>query len=225
MICVPIVARDTEEAIEKIQRADVLADMLEFRLDLMESFHIREMVRAASKPVIATYRSVREGGKGSADYAVRARILTEAMEAGTGFVDVEYGLPLEVRQRFLQVPRRHRVILSIHNTVKTPERSRLDVTLKAMVATGADVLKIVTLARRPEDNLRVLELIAKARWLETEIIAFCMGPLGRVSRVASTPMGAYMTFAALGNGEESAGGQIPVREMRDILTVLGTHDR
>jgi 3-dehydroquinate dehydratase type I len=115
--------------------------------------------------------------------------------------------------------------LSLHNTLKTPERSRLDVTLKAMVATGADVLKIVTLARRQEDNLRVLELIAKARWLDTEIIAFCMGPLGRVSRIASTPMGAYMTFAALGNGEESAGGQIPVREMRDILTVLGTHDR
>jgi 3-dehydroquinate dehydratase len=38
--------------------------MLELRLDLMGSFRLKEMIEMASKPVIVTYRSKKEGGKG-----------------------------------------------------------------------------------------------------------------------------------------------------------------
>ena len=68
MLCIPIVARNTEEALDKIARANILADMLELRLDVMESFRLEDILPRASKPVIATYRSKKEGGKGSADY-------------------------------------------------------------------------------------------------------------------------------------------------------------
>ena len=82
------------------------------------------------------------------------------------------------------------------------------------------MVKIVTLATDWEDNLRILELIPRARDLGIEIIAFCMGPLGRVSRVFSLFMGGQMTFASLEKGEESASGQIPALDMKKILEAL-----
>ena len=57
MICIPIMAKDTAEAVRKIARANPLADLLELRLDAMESFHLVDMIQEASKPVIVTYRS------------------------------------------------------------------------------------------------------------------------------------------------------------------------
>ena len=82
MICIPILAKSTDEALRKIALAGPLADVLEFRLDWMESFRLEDMLRVASKPVIATYRSEREGGKGIADHAVQTRCLLKAMDAG-----------------------------------------------------------------------------------------------------------------------------------------------
>jgi 3-dehydroquinate dehydratase type I len=88
---------------------------------------------------------------------------------------------------------------------------------------GAEVVKIVTRARSPADNLRVLELIPKAHQAGRRIVAFCMGPEGRISRIFAHLMGAYLTFASLGTGQESAAGQISIREMRKILEMLGVH--
>ena len=73
------------------------------------------------------------------------------------------------------------------------------------------------MARRWDDNLRVLELIPEARDMGVEIIAFCTGPLGRMSRLFSLLMGAHMTFTSIEKGQESADGQIPIMEMKELL--------
>ena len=99
MICIPIMAKRTDEALEKIVRANPEADILEFRLDVMKSFRLEDMVRTASKPVIVTYRSKKEGGNGSADDETQARYLFNALEADVDYVDVEYGMPLELRHK------------------------------------------------------------------------------------------------------------------------------
>ena len=70
MICIPIIAKNTDEASEKMARVDTLADMFEVRLDMMYTFDLRKILRAAPKPVLATYRSRQEGGKGGADRGV-----------------------------------------------------------------------------------------------------------------------------------------------------------
>jgi 3-dehydroquinate dehydratase/shikimate dehydrogenase len=53
--------------------------------------------------------------------------------------------------------------------------------------------------------------------MDLKIIALCMGKKGRISRVASLLFGGYLTFASLDQGEESADGQMPVKEMREML--------
>lgn len=220
MICIPIIAKNTGEAVEKIARANPMADMLEFRLDMMESFRVEEMVRVASKPVIVTHRSIKEGGKGVADYETRTRYLLNAIEKGVDFVDVEYSMPLKFRRRFLEGQNSFGVIISTHLLDGTPSRKKLEDIFKTLAATGADIVKIVTRARAPEDNLRVLDLIPIAQKVGVNIIAFCMGPMGRISRIASPLFGGYLTFASLEAGQESADGQIPVIQMKDILKAL-----
>ena len=220
MICIPIIAKTTGEAREKIARANPMADMLEFRLDVMESFRVEEMVQVASKPVIVTHRSIREGGKGAADYETCTRYLLNAVEKGADFVDVEYSMPQEFRRRFLEGRGSFGVIISAHLLDGTPCRKKLEDIFRTLAATGADIVKIVTRARAPEDNLRVLDLIPIAKKVGVKIIAFCMGPMGRMSRIVSPLFGGYLTFASLEQGQESADGQIPVIQMQDILKAL-----
>jgi 3-dehydroquinate dehydratase I len=89
-----------------------------------------------------------------------------------------------------------------------------------MLAQEADILKVVTTAHTPEDNLRVLALIPRARAAGKDIIAFCMGPLGKWSRVATVFLGGFLTFAPFNLKQASAPGQITDNEMRRIWRIL-----
>ncbi len=220
MICIPIMAKDTDGALKKMAKANTLADIIELRLDVMERFDLKELVESATNPILVTYRSKREGGEGSADYGTRVHYLLDAMEAGADYVDVEFSIPLEWRQRVFQMRGPCGLVVSCHLLNGTPHREKLEGMLKNMAATGADIVKIVTWARAWEDNFRVLELIPKAQTMGIGIIAFCMGPLGRISRIACPLMGGYMTFASLEKGQESASGQIPAPDMKKILEML-----
>lgn len=219
-ICVPIGAPDTEKAVEKIKRAEEVADMLEFRLDLLLDCRLEYMMEAATKPVIATYRSERQGGAGMDNYEIRKRSLSRGLAAGARLVDVEFDLPLRFRAAFLVNPGPEGIILSTHLLGGTPSWRGLKKLLQAMAAVGTAIIKIVSMAQSLEDNLRILRLIPEARQKGLEIIAFCLGPLGRISRIASPALGGYLTFASLEEGEESAPGQIPARELRQILDLL-----
>jgi 3-dehydroquinate dehydratase type I len=221
-IAVSIAGKDTAEVLTKMTRTGDLADVFEIRLDLIASFDLQQIIRLAPKPVLVTYRSRKEGGRGRAHYATRARLLEQAVEAGAAFVDVEFSMPLGFRESLLRNRKASKVILSRHIPGGTPSRKALERLLGKMTATGTDVIKIVTRARNPEDNWRVLCLIPKARGLGIDIIAFCMGRDGRISRIVSPLMGGYLTFASLGPGEESADGQIPAGTMRQILEEIAS---
>jgi len=220
MICVPIVAKDTDDALKLVMKANTLADILEFRLDLMDNFDLRRMIKAASKPLVVTYRSKKEGGGGSAEYGTRVRLLVDAVKKGAHYIDVEQSLPLEFRERIFRETDLTKIILSAHLFNGTPSTQDLEERFKKMAVTGAGIVKIVTRAQAVEDNLRVLGLIPLARKHGVDIISFCMGPLGRISRLASLPLGGYMTFASLETGRESADGQIPIEEMKKIMEVF-----
>ena len=222
MICVSIMARDNAEALTKIQWAANLAGMLELRLDVMFDFDIKEMIDASKRPVIATYRTSREGGEGSHDYRTQIKYLEDAVKAGADFIDVEYSMPPEFRRELLKNHGSSKVIISKHILHGTPSGRELEEIFKNMAATGADIIKIISFATSPEDNLRILGLLPLAGDYGREIIAFCMGPLGRISRVVTVQMGGYLTFASLEEGQESASGQIPIKKMKAVLEMLSS---
>jgi len=222
MFCIPIIAKDTEEAIRKMGEAGKLADVLEIRLDLMDSFDLKAIVSAAGKPVLITYRSLSEGGKGDAGPEKYADYLISAIKEGAGLVDVELAMPPGIRNRILSAAGKKKIIISTHITSGTPSGDVLENIFVNSIAAGGDIVKIVTMAREWEDNLRILELVNRAKKEGVSIISFCMGPLGRMSRVFSVFMGAYMTFASLEPGQESANGQIAIDKMKEIAGFFST---
>jgi len=217
MYCIPILARNNDEALEKISKAVPLADMVEIRLDLMDTFNLNEIVRVVSKPILVTYRTEKEGGGGKADPETYTRYLLNSIEEGADFIDVELSMPSEWRRKIFAAKRNSEIVVSMHINDGTPSSKDLGKIFNECIKTKPDIVKIVTRAKAWEDNLRVLQLIPKAQKLGVKIVSFCMGPMGRISRVLSHLMGGYFTFTSLEPGEESAEGQIPLAEMKEIL--------
>jgi len=217
MFCVPIIAKDTEEAIKKMNVASPLADIIEVRLDMMESFELKPIIMSSVKPVLATYRSEKQGGRGKDDADLAADYLISAINAGADLIDVELSMDKSQRERIIDAKGKAKIIVSTHVNDRTPSGEGLKRIYNKGITVGGDIIKIVTMASRWEDNFRVLELIPEARDEGVEIIAFCMGPLGRMSRIFSILMGAYMTFGSLEAGHQSADGQMPVAETRRLV--------
>ena len=222
MICISVMARNTPDALLKMRAASAHCDLLEVRLDVMEAFDLKPIIDSTPKPVLITYRSKKEGGRGDVPYGVCADYLLEAVRLGAHYVDVEYAMPLEQRRRLFDERGVSKIVLSKHFRNGTPSKEILWGLFKEMAATGADVVKIVTHARAASDNLTLLKLIPKAEALDVKTVAFCMGSLGRISRVASPLLGGAFTFASFEEGQESAPGQITAKDMRYILERLGS---
>lgn len=217
MLCIPIIAQDTIGAIEKISEAQEHADILELRLDLMDSFHLDQLIDAAKKPLIVTYRSQKEGGQGTLDSSAIADLLIAAAHENADYIDVELSMPFELRNKIIQNKGTCRVIISTHIMDGTPSNDELNIILENSIRANSDIVKIVTTAKSHDDNLRMLDLVSRAHTRGIKIIAFCMGAAGRMSRVFSFLLGGYLTFTSLETGDESAPGQIPVKEMKKLL--------
>lgn len=220
MLCIPVTAKDAGEVSVKISEAEKQADIIELRLDAMPGFRIDTVISRCRKPVIATYRSVKEGGMGAAGPDAAADILISAAKAGAAFIDVELGMPDELREKIICRKEKSSVIISSHIMDMTPAACDLSKLLDKSIRAGGDIVKIVSMALEHKDNLRVLNVVAEAAGKGINIISFCMGPLGQMSRVFSLHMGAYLTFTSLEEGEESAPGQIPVHEMKRLLNIF-----
>ena len=221
MLCIPIIAQDTEGAVNKISEAEKHADICEVRLDLMESFHLDQIINAAQKPVIVTYRSEKEGGKGAADPSETADLLIAVARENADYIDVELSMPSELRNKIIQNKGNSQIIISTHIMGNTPSNDELNILLENSIRANGDIVKIVTMANSHDDNLRMLDLVSRANTRGIKIIAFCMGAAGRMSRVFSLLMGGYLSFTSLETGEESAPGQIPVSEMKKLLEYFG----
>lgn len=199
-------------------------DLLEWRLDSTLAGHTtQDILQALSAlrephrvPVLATNRPTREGGLYSGNESDRLALLEKAVESGAEWVDLELDVPSGALNRFVSLGAR--VLLSHHDFSSTPEEETLRARAREMARRGTQAIKIVTRAREPEDNLRVLGLIPWAqRELGRPIIAFCMGAAGRWSRVACLLLGSPWTYVQMSGRSSAAPGQLTVEEMKQLL--------
>lgn len=223
-ICVPIQAETVTEATVFMKRAFRIADMVELRIDGMEHPDLPHLLRDRAGEILVTNRCREEGGAYRGTESERAGLLIEAIALGADYVDIEAAtrpeLIARLKEQITAGRGRTQLILSRHDFNGTPSGQTLQRWFRDMAAMGGDIIKIVTYARAMEDNLKMLSLISYARRRNFKIIALCMGPLGRPSRVFATMGGAYLTYAALEEGAESAPGQLTVDQMKKIWDIL-----
>ena len=227
MICISVVAKRQSEALQIIQSSAGLADVLELRMDLLSDGNLEELmgaVRSASRSVKILVTNRQAQGSGAPDEKERIGVLLTAVSLGADFVDIELATAPawreDVRAMIASHGSRTALIVSHHDFFRTPSRKTLIGIFNEGVQAGASIVKIVTLARAPQDNLAVLGLIPYARRRKKDIIAFCMGKEGKISRVMAPLLGAFFTFASLKRGAESGAGQLTIGEMRSIYRIL-----
>lgn len=234
-VCVPIVAATPEDAAAV---AAVLppgaADVVELRLDhLTGSAHDPAVVRAAvagvraalpaDVPLLATFRSAREGGAQPADDAAYAATV-HAVVAGAGpqgadAVDVELATPgvadLVARAQAAGLA----VVVSHHDFAATPPAAELLEVLRRQRAAGADVCKVAVMPHDADDVLALLTATrAFARDADRPVVTVAMGALGLVTRLAGGVFGSAMTFGSV--GAASAPGQVDAGRLREVLALL-----
>jgi 3-dehydroquinate dehydratase type I len=224
MICISIVPETNEEALCLLARSLPETDLVELRIDRIGEPDLPLLLHAGKDRILVTNRRRDEGGFFSRCEDKRTALLREAVDLGARYVDIEARTGAAAVGRLARAIRakggKTRLIVSHHDLKGTPSRPTLVKRLNACRALGADIVKIVTLAQAAEDNLRVLELIPQALGVGQDIIAFCMGAKGRLSRVAAPLLGSCMSYASLEDGAESAPGQLTAGEMKTILGIL-----
>lgn len=210
---------ETDRVLETMHRArDMGADLLEWRLDVTRDPEMHTVMQQAPLPVITTVRSTDQGGRFSGSRDEQLSLLLEAAASGSAYVDWEFRAdePLPVELSDMQ----KRLILSYHNLNETPSYRELGSLFDEMAASRPWVVKVVTLAKEVENNIALLNLIDRGKRQGINVVSFCLGPLGRISRVACMLMGGAFSYAALEAGVEAAPGQLTVAQMLQLLEML-----
>lgn len=239
MICIPITAKTNKEAVQEIERSCMLADFIELRMDLIADGNLDDLIgairnAAESVKIIVTCRKKGEdlsakelpqtGNMIEISKSKKMDLLKKAIDLKADFVDIELTEGKvaigKLRDYCVKLGGVTGLIISHHDIKKTPSFAKLQEIYHKSAENGAAIVKIVTLAKSAEDNLKVLSMIPYAQKHSQKIIAMCMGDEGRISRVVAPLLGAYLSFAALDSDAQSAPGQLTVHQMRQINNLI-----
>lgn len=193
-------------------RADLLADPAQVRAALTA-------VRAASSlPLLLTYRSTTEGGKGAGhgqgyeDYLASLLQLRPPVAA----VDIELACPASKALVAEAKAGGYDVVGSCHDFTATPSRAQIAEKLVQITAAGADITKVAYMPRNAQDvaALRHAAHDFADAYPCQPLIAISMGQLGAPSR---TDLANCLTFATIADGAASAPGQATIAHVRAWL--------
>lgn len=200
--------------------ADAGETFLEFRLDYlprpMEGMQaIRDFLhRFPQCTVLATCRRHQNHGYFNGSIEEQLAVLSAALDAGARAIDLEVESAENIPSRLELLRSRGSLILSYHNFGGTPS---LDAVAKRMFDIPADGYKIVSTARKPSDNHRVLSL-ARAN-PRSPLVLLAMGEAGFPTRVLATAMGSMFTYAAPTGQVGTAAGQVSAKMLRHVYRV------
>lgn len=231
-ICVPIVAEDQAKIWKKAEEIRTLpADIVEWRADFYKDVFCPEQVRATllglkerllEKAILFTFRTSGEGGNLPVEKDVYYELNRAAAASGfAALVDVEAFFCEEETPQVIGAIHGYgcRVIASNHDFAHTPDTDEMVRRLKRMEELGADAAKLAVMPENREDVLRLLAATVRAdEALEIPVVTMSMGRLGMPSRLSGSLTGSAMTFGAA--GEVSAPGQLPVRELAEIMNYM-----
>lgn len=220
-ICIALGFPDAEKLLEHARRElDAGETFFEFRLDYLASPEAGvEAIRIflAAHPectILATCRRHQNQGRYNGSIEEQIAILSAAIEAGAKAVDLEIESAESVAARLESLRGKAKLIISYHNFEGTPS---VETILRRMQKVSADGYKIVTTARKPSDNMRVLGLSKSHP--RVPIIVLAMGEVGFPTRVLSTAWGGLYTYAAPTSAEGTASGQVSAKQLRHLYRV------
>jgi 3-dehydroquinate dehydratase-1 len=200
-----MVFEEIAENLERVALAEIRMDLLDLTQDQLKT------VFSLHKNLIATCRSM--NGK----HDVMFELLSNALDWGCAMIDVDIEVPEIWRNKLISKAKEKGrvVILSYHNFIETPDKDELNSIISALKNGGSDITKIACMANSAQDCARILGLYEN----HNNMVAFCMGELGKITRLAAPLLGAPFTYASVRN-YETAPGQFDYAETQQILGLL-----
>lgn len=202
------------DALMQVAGSSKYADMFEFRLDLIPQPNIARLLNSTRKPRIVTCRPEWEGGSFMGAERKRIEMLEMASAFGADYVDIELNVNPRTLQEFIRRKKDTKVIVSVHLF----DADLFDVTkiYKALVATGADVLKFAFTSRDAADNHLAFRFLSLAKQDAQKAVSIAMEECGEASRALYRKFGGWATYASPEAGAGVLPGQIPARELKDL---------
>lgn len=239
-ICVSVCAATADELIEQIKRAEELADIIEIRFDCLIESEVDSALNdiKGNKNYIFTFRPKEQGGKRELSLEEREQFWNSGYDS--------YGADFEedVVENHLYWLYGPPVICSYHDFDKVP--GNLDEIYERIKNANAniDVVKIAAQADDITDTIPIWKLLERWKtekpnleWEELkrieklekrmnyafprpvsflQIIPIAMGEAGKWTRILGLAHGAFMTYAALDAGQETAPGQVSARDLIEV---------
>ncbi len=186
----------------------------ELRIDLVKPTmdEMKALLADESMSYIVTCRP------GAYDEETSIQYLENAAKWGAKYIDVEVERGKEVAARLADACKDTacKLIISYHNFDETPSQKDLIFIIDKCVQHRADIVKLACKVNTVTDNAVLMSLYQ----VRDNIVAFGMGPLGKIARLGSLKCGAEFTYVASDFGEGTAPGQFTVSEIRKALAMV-----
>lgn len=232
LVCVPVMESSKEEILRETRRLEEAhTEMIEWRVDAFENVEspnaIREILNEMKHIIkesilVYTFRSKNQGGCKALSAADIYDIHQVAAESDVvDFIDVEYFEAKNPQKEIAMLREMGAyVIASHHDFEQTPDTEVIRMLLEQIRESGADVVKLAVMPQNMWDVLHLLEETNRFHENHPDypLITMSMGAKGGISRVAGEFFGSCVTFGA--GGQESAPGQLPVKQLEEILHIL-----
>lgn len=216
-ICVSVCAKTAAEMAKQIRKAEEFGDIIELRFDCLDPSGLlpRSLQFESAKPLLLTYRPANQGGHADDDLAQRVLFWKElignpSIDRASAWFDLEADLISE-----LDIPASNKIV-SIHDFSGTPDE--IDAIFDGLGNNG-EIVKIAVQTGDITDCIPVWKLIERARSQNKKVIPIAMREAGKWTRILGLAHGAFMTYASLESGSETAPGQISAKDLIETYRV------
>ena len=148
----------------------------------------------------------------------RIAVLKTSLDLGASFIDIEIESTEESAVELVAHAQKcgAGIIVSYHNFEQTPDREALGQLMKRCFERGGSIAKIATMVNTLEDTRNLISLYDKPG----RKVVLGMGSMGRITRIMAPYLGAEFTFASLGEGGETAPGQLSLSQLNEFYKVI-----
>lgn len=216
-ICVSVCAETAVKMIENIRAAEEFADVIEVRFDCLNKSEIRKTIKNLPEikaTYLFTFRPKHQGGHREIPLPERLKLWEVIFyhHKSNFMIDIEGDPEMMFAIETKQVQR----ILSLHNfdgVWKNPDG------LFRLLSNQGDIAKLAATVEDAVNAISIWKLIELASSSQKRVIPIAMGEAGKWTRILGLAHGAFLTYASLDTGGETAPGQVTARDLRDLYRV------
>jgi 3-dehydroquinate dehydratase / shikimate dehydrogenase len=212
-ICISVCAKTADELIEQIKRAEDLADVIEIRFDCLNHLQFKKFLfdfSSLKQRFLVTFRPKEQGGKRQLGLSDRRKFWElVSTSANVVYFDIEPDL----QKKFTRLRIKSRIAAFHSFEDLTPDLKNL---YDELAETNSDIIKIAIQTNDITDTIPIWKLLGKAKSENKQIIPIAMGESGKWTRILGLAHGAFMTYAALDTGQETAPGQVSAKDLIEV---------